>query len=418
MIVRIRDRLKRVNAFDSVSSTTLDDIQQQRRATYIYLFILFAACCILLMYNSLIYIDERFTITNPSLGVYHELQQQYGVDHFNCPCSRVSIMYSTFADFECDFHPVCKSEFMSDVYLRKLFAIYNELNIQDARQNAFTIRGTIFAHFQALLILCNLAKDAFQDARKQYLTSSIIAASMLDKKMFDKQMNTSLTRFQSTLPDEILSNLQFILGVFHGNALISLYSTNWYPILNNWLVYATVYMQPQYYGNCSCLTSSSCTQTPVPFIQGYLVGCTILESVLASTIECLYEQTCVELLTTHLNLSIPIPTLLKNNETRFSPNATVASIVQQMFIETCSSNVSYNQFFEQCHPLSCSATFVKRNSPIYVVTKLFGLYGGLTTALKVIIPFLVFPLGKVIRKRRRTLQTKVHPYEARTELTA
>ena len=413
LIVRIRNRLREVNAFDNSSNTILNDVQQQRRATYIYLLILFSACCILIMYTSLIYIDQRFTVTNPSLDVYEKLQQQYGPDHCNCPCSRASITYSSFIGFECEFHPVCKSEFISDFYLQKLFEIYNGLNIQDARTNAFTVRGTIFPRFQALRILCNLAQDALHDAREQYLTSSFISVSMIDKNVFDTQMNTSLTQFHSTLPDEVLINLQFIRGLFQGNAFVSLYSTNWYPVLNNWLVGATVYMQPQYYGNCNCLTSSSCTQTAVPFIQGYLVGCTPLESLLASTIECLYEQTCIDLLTTYLNLSTPIPALLNNSETRFSPNSTINSVVQQMFIETCSSNVSYDQFFQECRPLSCLVTLTKRNSPAFVVTALFGLYGGLTTALKVLVPFLVLSLYKVIRKPRHILRTIVHPDAAR-----
>ena len=418
LIARIRDRLREVNAFDNLSSTTLDDTQQQRRATYIYFFILFFACFILITYNSLLYIDERFTITNPSLAVYQELHQQYGLDHFDCPCSRVSITYSSFIDFECDFHPVCESEFISDLFLQKLFEIYNGLNIAEARTSTFTIGGTIFPHFQALRILCNLAQDAFQDARKQYLASSIISASMIDENLFNTQMNTSLTRFQSTLPNDLLSDLQFIRGMFQGNAFVSLYSSNWYPVINNWALDATVYMQPQYYSNCNCLTSSSCAQPSVPFIPGYLVGCTPLESLLASTIECLYEQTCIELLTTYLNLSIPIPRLLNYNETHFFSNATIDSIGQQMFIETCSSNVSYNQFYEQCHPLSCLVTLAKRNSPIFVVTTLFGLYGGLTTALKLIVPFLVFSLYRVIRKPRRILTIEVRPYETTHKLTA
>lgn len=283
------------------------------------------------MYNSLIYIDQRFTVTSPSLGVYQELQQQYGPDRFSYPCSRASITYSSFIDFECEFHPVCKSEFISDFSLQKLFEIYNGLNIQDARTNAFTIRGTIFPRFQALRILCNLAKDALQDTREEYLTSSFIAASMIDKNVFDTQMNTSLTQFQSTLPDEVLINLQFIRGMVQSNAFVSLYSTNWYPVLNNWFVTVTVYMHPQYYGNCNCLTSSSCTRTSIPFIQGYLVGCTPLESLLASTIECLYEQTCVDLLITYMNLSTSMPALLNNSQTRFSPNTTINSVVHQMF---------------------------------------------------------------------------------------
>ena len=280
----------------------------------------------------------------------------YDVNDFSCPCSQVSITYSSFIDFQCSFHPVCTSEFLTDSYLQQLFEIYQQLNVRDATANAFTLQGTIFSHFQALRILCDLAKDAVQDARQHYLTSSIIFTSMTDQNLFETQINASLARFQSTLSGEFLSNLQLFRGIAQGNAFVSLYSTNWYPVLNNWVSDGKVYLHPQYYGNCSCLASAFCTQPSVPYIQGYLVGCTSLEALLQSTIECLYEQTCLDLLIMYLDLPSTLPQQLNRNETRFSANATINSVFQEMFIETCSSTISYNRFFDQCHPLSCSVT--------------------------------------------------------------
>ncbi|CAM2730546.1 unnamed protein product, partial [Rotaria socialis] len=140
-------------------------------------------------------------------------------------------------------------------------------------------------------------------------------------------------------------------GLIQGNGLVSAYSTNWYPFTYRIDSGETIYFKPQYYGSdrCNCATSATCTQPSTPFIDGYLVGCTPLEALLQSTIECLYEQSCVDLLGIYLNMSLPNSSIsLKKNETRFSSTNTTDSIVQQMFVETCSSNVSYNQYFEQC----------------------------------------------------------------------
>ncbi|CAF4084707.1 unnamed protein product, partial [Adineta steineri] len=91
------------------------------------------------------------------------------------------------------------------------------------------------------------------------------------------------------------------------NGLVSLYSTNWYPLFHDWDFYYTVYMEPQYYGSCSCFTSSSCTQPAVPHMKGYLVGCTPIEALLRSSVACLYEQDCINTFTVYLNLPLPVP---------------------------------------------------------------------------------------------------------------
>ena len=408
----VRNWLKKLNAFEGLRRNTADSVGEQRRATYVYYLLLLTAVFSFGIYDSLSYSTVNIVVTHPSLKQYQQLQLQYGVDKINCPCSQLSITYTSLIDLNCDFHPVCRSPFISHKYLQELFEVYNTFGSLYPKEDAFTLQGTIFSHFQALLSLCNLAEDNVKDARQQYLNSSFISTSMIDYNLFDLQLNASLEQFKSTLPDEFLNNLQLLRGMTQSNAFVSLYSTNWYPIIYNLQDGSKVYMHPQSYGQCNCLTSSTCTQPSTPFIPGYLVGCTPLEALLRSSIQCLYERTCVDFLTNYLNLTLPGPTPLNTSDTHFPPNVTVDSIVQEMFIETCSSNVSYDQFFEQCHPLSCSVTLIKPNNLVIVITKILGIYGGLTTFLKLVIPILVIPIDRLFRTYKRRLTNQVRPFHS------
>ncbi|CAF1509886.1 unnamed protein product, partial [Adineta steineri] len=220
----IQNWLRKLNVFDNPKQTTVYYIKKQQRATYVYFVLLSFGLITLLIYNSLSYSTITFTVANPSLKQYQELQQQYGIETVTCPCSQLSITYSSFIDLEYDFHPVCTSQFISHEYLQQLFQIYNSLDSTYARDNAFTLQGTMFSHFQALLILCNLVKDAVSDARQDYLTSSVISASMIDYNTFNEQMNASLSQFKSTLPNQFLNNFQLIRDMVQANGLVSLYS--------------------------------------------------------------------------------------------------------------------------------------------------------------------------------------------------
>ncbi|CAF1007699.1 unnamed protein product [Adineta steineri] len=408
---KIRDWFKKVNVFDDTNRAV--SIEQQCLATRGYILLLIISLIILVIYTSLTYYLNTFTITNPSLQQYQQVQRQYGLAAVSCSCSRSSIPYSKFIELECDFHPVCTSHFISDSYLQELFELYNDLDTTYASSNAYTLQGTIFTHFQTLLALCNLAKDFVSDAQQQYLASSVISTYISDVDLFETETNASLANFRTTMSTSFVNSLQMIRGLIQGNGLVSAYSTNWYPFTYRIDSGETIYFKPQYYGSdrCNCATSATCTQPSTPFIDGYLVGCTPLEALLQSTIECLYEQSCVDLLGIYLNMSLPNSSIsLKKNETRFSSTNTTDSIVQQMFVETCSSNVSYNQYFEQCKPDSCSVTLFESGSFIIVVTTILGLYGGLTTFLKLVIPFLVFSTYKLLRKYKQRAQVGVQNF--------
>lgn len=119
--------------------------------------------------------------------------------------------------------------------------------------HTFTLKDTIFAHFQALQDLCNLTRDTAHNAREQYLASAMVFAFMINRHVFQNQVDTLLAQLEALTIDEFLTNLEFIRDFMQDNALVSFYSSIYYRDLNTWRYYATVYMTAQNYGSLQLL---------------------------------------------------------------------------------------------------------------------------------------------------------------------
>lgn len=70
------------------------------------------------------------------------------------------------------------------------------------------------------------------------------------------------------------------------------------------------------------------------------------------------------------------------DETHYSPSTILEEVVNELFIEYWSSNDSFGDYYSQCAPLSCTHKVNERNRPLYILTTLLGLYGGLIVALR------------------------------------
>jgi hypothetical protein len=162
---------------------------------------------------------------------------------------------------------------------------------------------------------------------------------------------------------------------------------------------ATIYTKARIYDEYNFATSTSCNQSSTPYITGFVVGCLPLESFLRSTFECLYNQSCVDRISSYVNASI-IPRTLNITNSRFASYLITNDIVQEMFIESWSLNVSYENFFQQCRPKSCSYTLNGRHNILNVVTTIVGLYGGLTVLLMLVVPFAVYHAYALIRRHQ------------------
>ena len=125
--------------------------------------------------------------------------------------------------------------------------------------------------------------------------------------------------------------------------------------------------------NCSCATSNLCfdkaklyiSDNHILNIQGFQIGCTPLDSILSSTLECFYKQSCINYLIDTFKISL---------------DTTIETLVKNLFIGKWNS---YRQLFELlCTDSSKSMlySYIKRNHLLSVIIEILGIYGGLTAA--------------------------------------
>jgi hypothetical protein len=81
-------------------------------------------------------------------------------------------------------------------------------------------------------------------------------------------------------------------------------------------------------------------------------------------------------------------------------NTTIQELVDDLMIEKWNGSTMYERYYNQCQPTQCSYAIEARNDVVHIFTTLFGIIGGLTTVLMLIIPRLV----KLIRKKREQQQ--------------
>ena len=134
-------------------------------------------------------------------------------------------------------------------------------------------------------------------------------------------------------------------------------------------------------------------------IPGLYKGCYVTQAVLQSSMECFYQNACISkienFLQAPLSLSSPILPLNSSTKSRFNSSSTIDQLLSKAMTEEWISNISYAQYFDQCHASACTYLITSRLNLIYIITTLIGLIGGLTKILF----SLVHPIVKFIRRR-------------------
>ncbi|CAF1591785.1 unnamed protein product, partial [Adineta steineri] len=325
------------------------------------------------------------TYVKPSFKLYEQLQH----DHENaleCPCSSIATTYNEFVKIDARFHEICSSPFASNQWHTNLIAgLVSNLSVYDDRD----YRRFLSAHLQFLQGLCNISIESVSNTIDQFLSSLLITTQLLSNKSFHARVNSQIKRSQSNAPTTLGHFLFLVRNINHGNAIISKYGTNFQYIPDCERKYlAHLFTKAIIYDDeCSCGLSPLCT-TQANFIernsskkipiQGLKMGCTPSESFRASTLECFYNQSCLNLIQQYTNYKARINPIIPSNSSQFSMNTTMAELIDHLFIEEWATNISYQAYFEKCSPLSCSYTYIRRFNLLSTITLLLGLQGGLT----------------------------------------
>ncbi|CAF0944231.1 unnamed protein product [Rotaria sordida] len=386
-------------------------LKTQIISTRIYLLLLILSISILIVYTLLIGDIKYVTIQYPSLNTFEQLEShKIYSSTLNCLCQNLSIQYDTFISISYRLHQLCSSDIFSINFLN---LIYNPLNTFN--YSYFDYRLFILPQFRWLNSLCTLANSTFNDALIVFYSNTLVTGRVQSRTTIQIQIDTALTHFYLSTSRAFLRALDFIQQVSQGNGIISEIESNWYftsriePIQ-----YASLWTEPRSYydhnSSCSCSINHMCTSVAMIdewIIPGFRVGCYPLQSLLQSTLECLYNQTCLnQLKSIYFNSDLTFQSL---DPTLSSPNVTVQTLINKLLVDRLEHSIDYNQYYSSCAPISCTYSYNQRVDSIYLVTSIIGLFGGLTIALKLFVPMIVKTIRhfKNYHHRNRTIPLAV-----------
>jgi hypothetical protein len=162
---------------------------------------------------------------------------------------------------------------------------------------------------------------------------------------------------------------------------------------------------------CQSAACKSNTATPNSTVPGLSIGCLPVDSILQSTLECFYNQSCIDTLinwrlfdfeSIFLPVNLTGITALDGQQVdQFLPNTKLETIISNLFVEHWTKQADFGAYYDRCQPESCTYTFIERYEWVFIVTSIIGFMGGISVVLRLIVPLAVTALRRVYHHRRR-----------------
>lgn len=407
----IRAKVLQVNLFRSVESSM--DVFEQRSeilATRLYVIFLVTFVVILVLYTTFAEQIRSVTVSYPSQDTYERLQAQYPTT-LKCPCEHISIKYGLFISILPTYHPVCSSIFLSDSWINSITAVdQSSSNDIHHYQDDFLLGGQGFS--TTLASFCEVAQATAIDAGRIFNETSIVSSLVLPPQgEFAARVQLAIDQFILSTPKSFQRTLELIRYHTQGNQLLTTTSTNGGPLIlrrqndNGTVVYlvysaANNLFRTSKGSSCSCALTDQCQSklgfylyniTISSYPLGYLfalpsmfIGCLATEAVLQSSLECYFNQTCVNAIQDQIRSphSLTNVSALNFNGTEFSSTTPIETLIDMLMIDKWTSSTSFSKYYAQCAPVLCVYTYSSRYDWLYVITTLVSLFGGLSTALR------------------------------------
>jgi hypothetical protein len=399
--------LKRIlielNLFKTSSNDNNDQsqIRYQIIATRLYICLLAVSFVILTIYLALTPQTYVETINDPTPAKFSDLHSLYPLS-LQCPCSSISIPYDVFLIIEPHYHQMCSSVLVSlnwFLALRRAFG----LQFHSGDPNEYTRNAA--SQFPLLKKLCIEAKDTITNSLEQFLNQTLITTQVIPKEIFESQATAFIVEWKKLTTSTFNRTLQLIRAAYSGNHLTASYFNAFFDVntrSNRFTLNSSIY-----YDECNCMISSSC-HSPLhvytvllgdlcePFdVSSFFAGCFRVEALLKSTLECFYNQTCMD----KIDDATQPPSIRYNfsalNITDNLPNETIESVVRNLFVDKWSENISFDNYFTICAPQSCTYEHTRRRNLVLLIMAVIGIFGGLQTLLKNIFVVFLWLITKV-----------------------
>ena len=376
---------------------------------------------VIVFYAGLIQHSENRIVPTPSQSIFEELFEQYS-DTLQCLCSTISITQQDFiSHLNASLHPVCSSALASEEW--STYLVGNPFIPASQFLLVVDFRRWGLLLFKTLMSLCSMANETLAIAIAQYQARRFISNQLLPQALFQAENDARMQQFQSATSTIFRSIVGSIRAAAQGNALMTTLETNWISKMDYFAIDVPLLTVPVVYNesNCSCATSSSCSQPAKFFDDDYaqyytvldiFLGCTPLDSLLMSSLSCFFSSTCLESFLSAIPLTgtgllyadvfSMAPLNFSSNSTRFRPNDTFETIINALFIDHWSSAISYTHYFDACQPLHCTYVFTQRLDITRAATIFLSVFGGLSSILRFTTPHLLHSLKRLFDHFQQT----------------
>ena len=419
--------LAKLNLFKRESCS---DAAMRRQLIYTRSFILsFSVIMILLTFYMFVSIQSKtIIIMNPSRTDYDRLYQSHS-ETLQCICSKSFIPYSDFIEIIPNYHQLCQSDFVLLDWYDKL-AIGSEYD----RELFFTTWARHAAlYFGQLSGFCSLASNTFNETYLTFSTKKLVSLTVIPSRVFQLQADSDASSFIRRTHEKFRASFSIIRSTTYVNQFASATGTNVRFDLRNQKLEMIAGVQSipnpnspdMIIGGCQCISEAYRCGFYGQFWSDLLnrwhtltisltIRCFPMDIALKSTLECWYNQTCLDAVFTEMARygipnNISISALSNDLNTRFPINKYMETIVDEMLMENWSNRISYDAYYQSCAPLSCSYKIEERFDSTVVILTILAVYSGLNKALRLLIPALVrIVLFMIERYRRRQNRVSNH----------
>ncbi|CAF3968558.1 unnamed protein product, partial [Rotaria sordida] len=291
------------------------------------------------------------------------------------------------------------------------------------------------AQFQVLSVLCRTSRQFVIDALKGFSSTTILSPNALSRDIINSYIGTSIEQFQKNTLDSFRSYYHFVSSLVEENHFISALRTNFYtrsvPDSNISVTFSAIYPQQvnqtpsslMSNETCRCDRTSDCVypagiynqsqtivsnevfsldESPLFIVPGFQVGCVPQNALLQSTLECFYNQSCLDIVISLTDALRTVSALnISNSFSRFSPTTTIGVLFDNLMVESWENSTDFAIYFQTCAPKACSYSYLQRFFLIYMITIIASVFGGLNIVLRITSPlFVKFILRSPYRRVR------------------
>ncbi|CAF1459507.1 unnamed protein product, partial [Adineta steineri] len=329
------------------------------------------------------------------------------------------------------FHPVCSSIYVSKEWIQALYLSYaSSLLVPD-------FRTTAKSQFELLADFCSICQKTVFESLTDLKNEQLVTVQLLSEDQVRSQILANIDLIKSSIPIQIESIVKLLQIITQSNSLTSALNTNIHaytgltnaqtpyigPLSTRFYDENKTYALNFFAQTCNVINGTAFAgfyslspldsiknhlQWPLYYpyllnkiipnatVDGFFSGCTPLDGLLVSTLDCLYSSTCLK------NFADYFPDLNQINSTwsnglsaSFQKRISVKDLLSELFVEEWLPMINYPQYFTSCAPKRCTYTETNHMNLFYSAALLLAIYGGLTILLRLITSFSVSVFFKV-----------------------